>query len=208
MSVPVRVVGRLNTVNDPAIGGQPLSIIGTSPVAGQLGQRVRFGYDELILGGGSTPMYDPTVGTLFAGEYQYVRFAAGATAAPARGLICFWDTSVAENLYQVTNDEPTGVSLIAGICLNAVTKGNYGWIQVCGLATVKARAALTKAGAVGDLMLAAAAGAGADVATMDNQLDATALTSVLVRHLIGIAQAAPANGALSTVHLKHLCERF
>jgi hypothetical protein len=185
--------GLLNTVNDAIPAQTTSSGTGATRYGGQLGQRIALGPDEV--------KFDPTIGNLYGGVYQYVRVAAASTAL-LRGMILFWDPSVAENLYQVTAVEPTGVSLIAGICLNVITPGNYGFIQIAGRATVKFRAALTKVAAVGDLVLAAAAGAGADNATADVLADATGLTSVQVRHLVGIAEEAPTNGGLKIVRLR------
>lgn len=185
--------GLLNTVND-ASPGQPIaSPTGANRYQGQLGMRVALGPDEV--------RFDPAIGNLFGGVYQYVRVAAASTAL-LRGRLLFWDTSVAENLYQVTAVEPTGVSLIAGVALNVITPGNFGWIQIAGRATCLFRAALTKVAAIGDLVLAAAAGAGADNATCDVLADATALTSVQMRHLVGVAEEAPTNGGLKIVRLK------
>ena len=154
--------------------------------------------------------FDSTTGTLFGGVYQYVRFATGATAAPARGLVAFWDTSVAENLYQVTNDENVGSSCIAGATLNAVAKGNFGWIQVSGKATFKARAAFTIASAAGQVCVAAYAGAGADVATTDTGSPLAGVATVAqvqagimagLRAFIGKYEAAPTAGAQNTVEM-------
>jgi hypothetical protein len=185
--------GLLNTVNDALPAQIVSSGTGLARYSGQLGQRVALGPDEV--------KFSSAIGTLYGGVYQYVRIAAASTAL-LRGRLLFWDTSVSENLYQVTAVEPTGVSLIAGVALNVITPGNYGWIQVAGRATCLFRAALTKAAAVGDLVLAAAQGAGADNATCDVLADATGLTSVQMRHLVGVAEEAPTNGGLKIVRLR------
>lgn len=185
--------GLLNTVNDAIPAQTTSSGTGATRYGGQLGQRIALGPDDV--------KFSAAIGNLYGGVYQYVRLAA-ASGAVARGQLLFWDTSVAENLYQVTVVEPTGVSLIAGVCLNVITPGNYGFIQIAGRATCLFRAALTKVAAVGDLVLAAAAGAGADNATCDVIADATGLTSVQARHIVGIAEEAPTNGGLKIVRLK------
>lgn len=145
-----------------------------------------------------------TVGTLYGGTYRRLKIGGGTFK---RGQLLFWDFSNATYAF-VTNTEPTGVSLIAGVFINAdagVTANNYAWVQTEGEATCLYRATVTKAGAVGDAVYAAAQGAGADNATVDNLADATTLTSVQLRHFVGIAIEAPANGALKKVML-HLAQ--
>lgn len=140
-----------------------------------------------------------TTGTLYGGTYRRVKVNGGTFK---RGQLCFWDFSAAA--HTVTNTEPTGVSLIAGVLINAdagITAGNYAWIQTEGEAICLFRATITKAGAVGDAIYAAAQGAGADNATVDNLADATTLTSVQLRHFVGIAIEAPANAGLKKVML-------
>lgn len=142
-----------------------------------------------------------TVGTLKGGTYRRVKLNGGTFK---RGQIVFWDTASTQPYATVTNTEPTGVSLIAGVIVNAdagPTAGNYVWIQTEGLATCLFRATITKSGAVGDEIYAAAQGAGADNATVDNLADATTLTSVQLRHKVGIAWEAPANAGLKLVML-------
>lgn len=143
-----------------------------------------------------------TTGTLKGGVYRRVRVAGGTFK---RGQIVFWDLTASVPYAQVTNTEPTGVSLIAGVIINAdasPTANNWAWIQTEGWATCLFRGTITKAGAIGDAIYAAAQGAGADNATVDNLADATTLTSVQLRHFVGIAIEAPANGGLKLVQLK------
>jgi hypothetical protein len=193
--------GLLNTVNDALPGQSVSSGTGAARYSGQLGARLVLGPDEV--------KFDSSIGTLFGGIYQYVRFAAGAVAVPARGKLCFWDTSVAEDLYQVTCDEgglTQGANLVAGVVLNAVTAGNYGFIQVAGKVGIKFRAVLTGVTAAGVPVFAAGAGAGADVATADvlgsgaNPTFAQ-MVSAFPRFL-GVAEAIPVAGAISTVSLQ------
>lgn len=191
---------RLNKVNDSLIG-QPVNAgTGANRYAGQLGQEIILGPDEI--------RFDSVTGTLYGGIYKYVRFASGATASPAVGLIAFWDISVAEDLYQVTNDESgtPGANLIAGITINAVTKGNYGFIQVAGKATVQFRTTLTSVAGIGSGVVAAGAGAGADVATADVLEGAGnptfAQMSNFSKRWLGVAETAPTNGGLKIVNLQ------
>jgi hypothetical protein len=178
--------------NDVYPGSSYAGPTGQSYYGSQVGSRVALGNDDPVISRATSP-------ALAGGLFQYVQFVSTATATPVAGMIAFWS---ADTTYVVTNDEPTGVSDIAGINMFAVTKGNYGWIQIDGKAVVKFRATTTKTTpAVGDLVLAAAAGAGADVALADVLADATNLTSVQARHILGIAIAAPVGGASSTVRL-------
>jgi len=140
-----------------------------------------------------------SVGNLFRGTYRRVKVNGGTFK---RGPLVFWAFSQASPT--VTNTEPTGVSLIAGVIINAdagITAGNWAWIQTEGVATCLFRATVTKAGAVGDAIYAAAQGAGADNATVDNLADATTLTSVQLRHYVGRAIEAPSNAGLKKVLL-------
>ena len=190
-----RIVSKIGNANDPLPAQSVSSGTGAAQYGGQVGARVCLGNDDSQIANSSSP-------TLYGGIYQYVQFKATSTAVGLVGLIAFWST---DSTYIVVCDEPSGVSDIAGICLGTVTKSNYAWIQVAGKATVMFRAAITKATpAIGDLVLAAAAGAGADVATADVLADATSITSVQMRHALGIAVVAPVSGAASAVRLRFL----
>jgi hypothetical protein len=149
-----------------------------------------------------------TTGTLYGGEYQMVRLAAGSGAV-VPGQLAFWDPSVAVDLYQVTVVEATAVnvSLKAGVFLNVITPGNYGFIQISGRANMKAKAALTIAAAVGQSLYASGAGAGADNATVDNSGGAGAATltniTTLMARFVGIAEQLPVAGSLRLVNMQN-----
>ena len=186
--------GFLNTVNDAVIGGLLSSGTGSSPRAGQLGKIVNLKQDEAAKRYGSASV------VLYGGLYQYVQFKAGSTAANAQGQLVFWDTAAnkGSESYIVTPDAPTVPSMMAGVALNAVTKGQYGWIQIAGLATVKFCAAITKVSPVaGDLVVLDLT----PTNTADVLADATGLTSVQMRAVIGKAYDAPVSGALKRVLL-------
>ena len=122
--------GRLNTVNEAVIANAP-SIGGRSRRAGQLGCRLGFNQSSIV------PVQDPNVGTLYAGIYQYVHLHADADA-PVIGQIGLWMTDEAVGDYLVTTD-PAGMddggAALAGVFINAITPGRYGFIQVLGLAS-------------------------------------------------------------------------
>lgn len=197
--------GKLNTVNDSTPGAPVTSGTGAAQYQGQLGAKVIFGPDEV--------KYSSAIGTLYGGVYQYVRFRTTATAAPARGLIAFWDISVAENLYQVTNDESgvLGAQGWAGIVLNAVTRGYYGFIQIEGKASILFRAIISAVGpAIGDPVYCAGIGAGepavADV--IRSAVPATlADVSQMSERYLGVAEVAPINSTISAVQLRPLAVR-
>jgi hypothetical protein len=179
---------RLNKVDLVYPGESTVGDVGLTNFRGQIGARMVFGKDEV--------KFDSTVGTLYGGIYQLVKTKAASTIAPARGLICFWDPASPHD-FIVTPDAPTGSADFAGVYLSAPTKGQYCVIQVAGIASVMGVAsALTKAtGAVGDLLFAAA------LATVDNIADATALTAVEVRKIVGIAIEAPVAATIKLVRL-------
>lgn len=183
----------LNDVNDPA-PGVPLSSPSGSIVqayAGQVG-------GKLFLGAiSAAALSDSAVGTLYGGIYQYVQFKSASTAANARGGLVVW--SDRENFIVTPDVTATTVSLVAGVAINAVTKGQYGFIQIAGKASILFKASTTKTTpAIGDLVII-------DGATPSNVgdvlADATTLTSPLAKTIIGTAIAAPVGAAISTVAL-------
>lgn len=146
---------------------------------------------------------DPVTGTLYTGTYRYVNTLATATANPVRGRAAFWVSTAADGLYQVTPDElaPMGVTLFAGVFLIPITKGNSWWIQESGKANCSFRATLTGPGTAGMGVYLAAAGAGADVGAFDQLAAATTATTSALDRYVGVAEAAPAGGAVSLVDL-------
>ncbi len=196
--------GFLNTVNDPVIGGLLSSGTGASPRAGQLGKKVHMTQDEAYARYYNKTLSGTTVPQLYSGIYQYVQFKAGSSSSNVQGQVVFWDTAAnsGEENYVVTPDAPSVPSPIAGITLNPSTwansKGNYGWIQIAGLATVKFCAAVTKGTPVaGDLVVLDLT----PTNTADVLADATNITSVQARVIIGKAYDAPVSAALKRVLL-------
>lgn len=187
--------GFMDAVNDANPGGAVTNIASTTGdgFSGQLGARTEYSERDIRF----------QTNTLFGGEYQYVQFKAGATKAPARGLLAFWDVASMPG-YVVTNDEPTGVSMIAGITLGAVTKGNYGFIQTAGRATVQIAAVAGGAAAVGCALFATADGTATANALA---LGSTAVTAGNIGQFIGTAETAPTNGSLTVAQLRNLVKR-
>ena len=190
----------LNDINETVPGGQP-SASGANIYASQLGMRV------VLDGNPGGVRWDPNVGVLYGGWFQYVQFYSGSTAANALGRPVVWaydQVTVAGNVYAAFQQyivSPDGNSALrtgrfAGIALNAVAKGNYGWIQVRGLATVR-YATLAGTPNDGDLVyLDAASG------NVLNSPDATSMTAAINKATIGSAVGAPVSAGLGVVLLK------
>lgn len=180
----------LNAVDDSAAGGGPANIAGASRAPGQLGSVVYIGPNDPLI-------YDSSVGTLYPGTYQYVHLVSTSTAAAAVGGIAYWvDPTSSTVPYDVTADATDGNQ--AGVFINVLTKGNYGFIQVDGLANVLFASSTTKATpAIKDLVVCSS-GAG----TADVLADATSLTSPLLKRVLGTAEAAPTGGSVSAVMLQ------
>lgn len=137
---------------------------------------------------------------LHAGKYQYVQFQSGSTNANARGQVVEFATAAKEEAFIVNPDVTTaGLARPAGVALGAVSKGNYGFIQVAGLATVLCKGTVTTTtdGTIAVYL--------ADtVGVADSLADATTTTNLQVKSVIGTFAEAPANGALKLVNLRDL----
>lgn len=193
----------LNRVNDASPGLSVSSGTGQQKF-NTLGGRLILGPDEVL--------YDTSIGTLYGGIYQYIGVRSADVTVPARGLTCFWDITATEDLYQVSTLETIGgtattqtSSYFAGIFINAITKGNYGFIQIAGKSSVKFRTTLTGTAAIGNPVYCADAGAGADDATADvlDQAGSPTFTQVgqMVKRYIGQAEAIPVGAAISLVDI-------
>ncbi len=194
--------GKLNTVNDVAIGGAAQGTGTGSAYAGQLGKAVYYDPSQI------STMYSSTIGTLYGGRFRYVLMRDADTDSPAVqvGQILFWDTTVAnwQTAYQVTRDESLSsvdnAVMIAGIYLGGFTGGHYGFIQDAGFVPVKFRAVLTTAGAIGSRCYAAGTGnTGSDQGTAD--VLTTDSTSLVNARYLGRATVAPVGSGLKTVLL-------
>ena len=113
--------GNINEVNDDVIGGTPTSIGAgtTSKTAGQLGKWADIDFDFLI--------FNPDLGTLFGGEYQYVQLESIAVDSPpiAVGTLLYWKGD--PDVFVVSETVNAGDE--AGYVVSAVwTAGNYAWI--------------------------------------------------------------------------------
>jgi hypothetical protein len=197
----------LNDVNDSVSGGAVVSVPtgAPSPQVSQTQPGDRIVLDDTTALANS----DTTVGTLYGGVYMYVGTTSTATQAPARGLFAFWPAANlpagATPSYVVTSDaQPTAAvpAYIAGIFINpttssgsgvALAKGNFGWIQCAGTASVQydssttASATATTVSAKVSPGLASTADAG------------VALTTTTLAFVLGVAVGSPTSSTISTV---------
>lgn len=190
--------GKLNAVDDAAIGGPARQPLGSSPVAGQLGAKVALSYEDALRAS------DFTVGTLYGGVFQYVYVDPIPVHAVVRGRVAFYWSAATRQAFQVTPDHPAGTGCIAGIFINAITPGHYGFIQTKGLATILYTGMITKTSpAAQDLVICRNNDNVGEVLA-----DATPLTSVEVRSILGVASEAPVGGALRLVELRPGFDNF
>lgn len=193
--------GFLNTVNDDVIANQA-GLGSLSKFAGQLGKQLYVSQEQIA------QLMNTSIGTLYGGRYRYVRRRATDDSSPALGAgkIAFWDTTLTnwQTLFQVTTDENlssnSNAVMRAGIFINNIEPGNYGFIQDLGEVYVRFRAVLTTAGAIGSPVYAAGAGdTGLDQGTLDVlTTDSTALAN---ERFMGFAVEAPAAAALKRIIL-------
>ena len=151
--------GYVNTVNDAQPGG------GSSPglIPGQLGKIQYFEALDLPVRAASGDV------ACYEGEYQYVQTQALGTISPIAGMPAFWHD---KDNFIVKADLPTDPANIAGVFVNAVTKGNYCLIKRSGDVQAKFLSSTTKATpAIGDAAIVGGTGNLFDVLA-----DATAVT--------------------------------
>src|ERR1700728_27958 len=154
---------------------------------------------------GSPPgvRYDSAVGTLYGGEYQYVQTFLTSTAAPAVGQPAAWawdQANAAFESYIVTPDTNSAIRTgrFAGVYINALTKGQYGWIQVTGKASVLFKNGLTAATPADGDMIVIDSGTG----LADDPTQSGSPTYATLKAAIGTAIGAPVTNQLNLVLLR------
>jgi hypothetical protein len=190
----------LNDINDTVAGGVVVGVPSgaPSPAASQTLPGDRIVLDDPT----ALALSDTTVGTLYGGVYMYYGVYGTSTATPARGTIGFFraaDVGGTAYVYQVIADAQPSTSVptyIAGIFINAITKGNWGWLQVAGLASVLFDSATLTAIAAGDWVTAKVSATTASTA----DVGATA-GPVTLAALLGVAVGAPVSATISPVML-------
>jgi len=194
----------LNTVNDTVSGGAIFALpSGVQPPAWS--QTIPG--DRLVLDDVSALALSDTTntGTLYGGVYMYVGTLATATASPGRGQLAFWPIpnlpAGATPSYICSSDVQPNTLLpayIAGVFINGnaapavpLVKGNFGWIQVAGVASFLPDSTLTST--------ALAATISAKVsATVASSCDAgVALTTVTLANVLGVAIGTPVISTIS-----------
>jgi hypothetical protein len=169
-----RLTAKLNKIDDPVVGQ---SVTSGQPYTGQLGATVQLNADTAL------GLSDTSVGTLYAGKYQYVKFYVSQSGTTVLGGPMYWQD--ADN-FVVTADVPTNGAGFAGVALNVVTKGNYGWIQVAGKAALHTAVVTKATPAIGDPVSTSTIG------IFDDVSDAN-MTNLQVARIVGQWLAAPAN---------------
>jgi len=172
----------LNDVNDSTSGGIVVGIPSGAPAPPASQTLVG---DKIVLDDATAlALSDTTVGTLFGGIYMYVGTLSTATAAPARGTCAFYRAADlpggATQAYQVTSDVQPSTTIptfSAGVFINAITKGNFGWIQIAGTCSC-----------LFDHTIAAGSGVGSPVSPKISATTASTFDC-------GVAQSADAAGA-------------
>ena len=186
----------LDKINDAFIGSGSSTGTGASPYPGQLGA-----YMELTEAEANAMSSAPSTLSFHSGVYQYVQFKSGTTDAVAQGQIVLWSTPAS---YIVTPDASgTGVlGQWAGVALNAVSKGQYGWIQVAGRANVLFKTGLTAATpAIGDVVIVDQSASTSGIFADDPTQSSFASTYTIFKSILGVAEAAPISATISVVQL-------
>lgn len=187
-------VGGMNSGYFGTIGGADAGSL-DNRFPGMLGQSVVYD-NKAALKASKT-----SVGTLFMGTYQLVKF----TSAITRGTLVFWDTLANNGLndFEVTGTSTAATCFRAGVALftDASATGKFGYIQTGGLASVQfANAAV---GTIGlGVIQATAANVGLlTVNTVNTITDATAVTAAELRAYVGVAYETPTQNVISRVLL-------
>ncbi len=153
-----------------------------------------------------------TNGVLYAGRYRRVQVDSGASAANVKtGTIGLMPSLavVSLNKYGTRNppmnivtsyDQAIGLSTNVRpvVFLNAITPGNYGFVQELGVATVLGASSFSATPAIGDLLQTTTSG------LVTDPTQATGLTSATAKLVIGTAIDLPKVSALFRILLQYV----
>lgn len=190
----------LNDVNDSVSGGTIFALpSGVQPPPYSATQPG----DAIILDDGlAAALSDTAVGTLFGGTYMYVGTILGETNSAARGQLAYWRTNelpggAGQGYIVITDPQPSASvpTFVAGVFINAVTKGNFGWIQTGGQAQVLFDFTLTAA-AQGNWVTAKVSPNASTPASADVGAAAGVVT---LAALLGVAVSSPVASTISSV---------
>lgn len=195
----------LNDINDAVAGGVIVSLPAgaPSPAVSQNIPGDRIALDDAT----AAALSDTTIGTLLGGVYMYVK-ATSVTRAISRGCIAFFKTAdlgaASNSGYNTYSDPDPSAAVpthVAGIYINAITSGNYGWIQVAGAASVQfADEALTSA-ADGQFVSVKLSTGTAPTKGYPADCGASTGTNTNVAAQLGVACGLPSSTVISTVML-------
>lgn len=181
--------GLLNTVNDSVIANQE-GITGVSKFGGQLGKMLAVSQEQI------GQMFSSTIGTLYAGVYQYVQFNPGDTV-PVRGQAAYWLAGSDVEDFIVSTDSNGGNTTTptpAGVFISVPTAGNYCFIQKAGVATVIYKNGLTIAAATGQAI----------IALSDGTFDTITAGGSNLPQFVGYAWTLPVSNSRALVQLTGL----
>lgn len=189
----------INATNDSQVGGAVVAA--PSGVQISQGQQTLPG-DRIVVDDATALALSATAtGTLYGGIYMYVQTLSSSTAAPAVGTAAFFRAADVGVQYMVTADgQPSAAvpAFIAGVFVNAITKGNYGWIQLAGVATVQFDAAAPTDATAGRPVFAKISPT--TPGAFDSGISVTIATTVTQLPLIlGTAIETPTNAGLKKV---------
>ncbi len=186
----------LNDVNDSSQGGNLVSVPAGAPQAAVSATQAG---DRIILDDATAlALSDTSVGTLYGGVYVYVQTYASSTASPALGQPAFFLATDVGVAYRVDADaQPSAAvaTFLHGVFINAITKGNYGWIQTAGVATIRYQAVVTST-AAGDTV-------SVGISQTPPAFDAgvATFTAILNAATLGVAIDAPADAGTGRVSI-------
>jgi hypothetical protein len=158
----------------------------------------------------------PATSVLYCGRYRRIQVDSGATAANVKtgtiGLLAS-QAAAGQDIGNIGGALPVSMNVVTSfdkaigpanavirpvVFLNAITPGNFGWVQELGVASVLARASLTNATPnSGDIIGTFSACAG----LVDDFTQSTTLTYTLLGNILGVAYDIPANGKLFRILL-------
>lgn len=205
----VQYSGGINNTNVATLGeiNVIMNALGVSIAygsQGDLGKRFCFTESEIAT------YTNSTVGTLYGGMYVPVQVDTGATGANiyvgAAAYILDTATGGATGSgaqgYVVTDSaHAISTGLFAGVFLNAITPGNYGFICVAGKVNVKYTATVTSTSLASSVVTGGATAGSFDAIV-------AAITGITLPTYVGEPIVAPANAGLSAVQLRGVHPRF
>jgi len=196
----------VNAANDTSPSGVTDQVTGQPIYIGDLNRGVYFD----LTNEEAASMSDTLIGKLYAGRYRRVQVDSGATAANVKtGTIGLMPSLAAmsqdvapvgvptENV--VTSYDQAIGNAVGGmrqvVFLNAITPGNFGFVQELGVATVLGQASLTAAPAVGDVIVSVATG------LVNDPTQSGSPTYALLKTVLGTAVDLPVSGGLFRILL-------